>query len=60
MFDRSGTGTINRNDLKAVLGKSDQAGIGAQIEEIIKQIDTHSSGDIDYNEFKVMMKGNEF
>lgn len=60
MFDRSGTGTINSADLKAVLGKAGQDGMAKQIEEIIKQIDTHSSGDIDYNEFKVMMKGNEF
>lgn len=60
MFDRSGTGKINRNDLKDVLGQSESEEMQMQIEEIMTQIDTHHTGDIDFGEFKTMMTGAQF
>ena len=60
MFDRSKTGTINAKDLKEVLGGGDNSHLDKKIDEIIQEVDTHQTGEIDFDEFRTMMKSGSF
>jgi len=47
-FDRDGSGLISSHELRAVLGDSFE---GADIEELMREVDTSGDGMIDYEEF---------
>jgi calcium-dependent protein kinase len=49
-FDKDGSGKISINEIKTVLGSSDD-----KLQEIMNSFDTNNDGEIDYNEFLLMM-----
>lgn len=54
-FDKDGSGTVTVEELKEALG------IGKNIDEqvwkdVINEVDENGDGEIDFNEFKAMMK----
>ena len=52
-FDRDGSGSISTDELKTVIG---DANIKDTVwQEIIKEVDEDSNGEVDINEFKEMM-----
>jgi calcium-dependent protein kinase len=52
-FDRDGSGSISTEELKAVIG---DAHINDAIwQEIVREVDEDSNGEVDINEFKEMM-----
>jgi calcium-dependent protein kinase len=50
-FDKDGSGKISSVEIKNVIQADDQS----KIEELIKNFDTNGDGEIDYNEFILMM-----
>lgn len=57
MLDTDGSGKIDKNELKNILGK-DKALLGKDDEyweQMIKEADTNGDGEIDYDEFVAMM-----
>ena len=61
LFDKDGSGEISTHEIRDVLvPKSTKKGMvneGNKIwDQILKEIDTDGSGEIDFNEFKVMME----
>ena len=51
MFDKDGSGTISREEIKEALGQMDER----LVEEIIKEVDENDDGEISYEEFERMM-----
>lgn len=54
-FDKDGSGTVTTEELKDALG------VGKNIDEdvwkeVIKEVDINGDGEIDFEEFKVMMQ----
>ena len=54
MFDKDGGGTISTDELKLTMG------VGQDVSEevwlsILKEVDENGDGEVDYNEFKIMM-----
>jgi len=54
LFDKDGNGSIEADEIKAVLGDSKMT--PQQIDDIIKQVDENGDGSIQFDEFVNMMK----
>ena len=52
LFDKDKSGTISINEIKGILGGEDR---DSQFEDIIKEVDMNGDGEIDINEFTMMM-----
>jgi len=55
MFDKDGGGSISVEEIKQVLSFGQNLDESV-IETIIKQVDANGDGEIDFEEFKIMMK----
>merc|ERR1719313_1664238 len=53
-LDRDNSGFITLENLKATLGESYD---GVPMEQILKEVDTHHTGNISYEEFQVYVQG---
>lgn len=51
MFDKDGSGSISRQEIKDALGQMDEW----LVEQIIKEVDENDDGEISYEEFEKMM-----
>lgn len=51
MFDKDGSGTISKDEIKEALGGLDEK----LVEEIIKEVDQNNDGEISFEEFEKMM-----
>lgn len=56
LFDKDGSGSISAVELKNVLGIGKKFGNEDIWAEIVKEVDQDGNGEIDYNEFKIMME----
>lgn len=54
LFDKDGNGSIEADEIKAVLGDSKMT--SEQIDDIINQVDENGDGSIQFDEFVHMMK----
>jgi len=54
LFDMDNSGTITTDELKKVLGKGSQVD-DAEWDEILDEVDEDGNGEIDFEEFKIMM-----
>lgn len=54
LFDKDGNGSIEADEIKAVLGDSKMS--PEQIEKIIREVDENGDGSIQFEEFQNMMK----
>jgi len=60
VFDRDGNGSISKAELALVLGDENVTSMYAKdMAEIMKDVDTNGDGEIDFEEFKAMMKVNQ-
>jgi calmodulin len=55
LFDRDKDGTITAKELGAVIENLGQKPSEADLREMIKEVDLDGNGDIDFNEFLVLM-----
>jgi len=51
MFDKDGSGTISKDEIKEAMGQLDEK----LVEEIIREVDEDGNGEISYEEFEKMM-----
>lgn len=51
MFDKDGSGTISKEEIKEALGGLDEK----IVEEIIREVDANNDGEISFEEFEKMM-----
>jgi len=62
VFDRNGDGKISMQELEQVLSSGDasvEQAMGANaVKELMKEVDVNGDGEIDFNEFMTMMRGN--
>jgi calcium-dependent protein kinase len=59
-FDTDGDGKITKDELKAVLGSGEVDEVAAKsMQEIMDEVDKNKDGEISFEEFSEMMKGNE-
>lgn len=58
MFDKDGSGKIDNNEVLALLNNEELQGLASKeaIAKAIKEIDANGDGEIDFEEFKIMMK----
>ena len=56
LFDKDGDGIITTNGLGTVLRSLGQNPTEAELKDMIKEADTTSSGTLDFQEFRTMMK----
>merc|ERR1712118_367230 len=61
VFDRDGNGKISKAELRQIL-QSDEAVAGVvgkdnSIDDIMKEVDRNNDGEIDFDEFMIMMRG---
>jgi len=56
MFDNDGSGLISAEEIREVLGLTDNEQMNEKIKEIIKQVDENGDGEISIDEFKEMMR----
>lgn len=56
-FDKDGSGTISRDELRVCLQSDDFTLSEEQINELLNGVDANNDGQIDYQEFITMMKG---
>ena len=56
MFDNDGSGLISAEEIREVLGLTDNEQMNEKITEIIKQVDENGDGEISITEFKEMMR----
>ncbi|CAB3227235.1 unnamed protein product [Arctia plantaginis] len=57
LYDREGNGYIPTSSLKEILAALDEQLTPDQVDEMIAEIDTDSSGTVDFDEFMAMMTG---
>jgi Ca2+-binding EF-hand superfamily protein len=57
-FDKDGSGTISRDELRACLHNEDFTMTDEIIDTLLNEADKNGDGSIDYNEFLEMMKTN--
>jgi len=58
VFDRDGSGKISKEEIAHVLGDGDVRAVGMKdLAEVMQEIDTDGDGEIDFQEFMVMMRG---
>jgi|UniRef100_A0A7S4GHN0 Ca2+-binding EF-hand superfamily protein len=55
IFDINGDGKISHQELKMVLDQIDTKLSHEELMKMVRELDTDHSGNIDYNEFKIMM-----
>ena len=55
LFDKDGSGTIEASEIAAILGHNVQKE-QAVWEQVIEEVDVNGDGQIDFEEFKVMLK----
>mmetsp|Transcript_33829 Transcript_33829/g.32943 ORF Transcript_33829/g.32943 Transcript_33829/m.32943 type:complete len:178 (-) Transcript_33829:46-579(-) len=55
LFDKDGSGSINANEIKEVLGIGKKFGDEKIWNEIIMEVDVNGDGEISFDEFKLMM-----
>lgn len=51
MFDKDGSGSISKEEIKEALGGLDEK----LVDEIIKEVDQNNDGEISFEEFEQMM-----
>lgn len=51
MFDKDGSGTISKDEIKEALGGLDEK----IVDDIIKEVDQNGDGEISFEEFEKMM-----
>ena len=58
MFDKDGSGQIDASEIRALLEGEDLKGTvdGGQLDRIIKEVDADGNGEINFEEFLVMMR----
>jgi calmodulin len=55
MFDRDGDGTVDADELGAVMGSLGVNPSDAEIQQMIEEVDTDGNGTIDFGEFCALM-----
>lgn len=55
IFDKDGDGTVSTKELGVVMRALGQNPTDIEIEEMIKEVDKDGNGEIDFDEFKVLM-----
>jgi len=56
MFDNDGSGCISADEIREVLGLTDNEQMNEKITQIINQVDENGDGEISMSEFKEMMR----
>jgi calcium-dependent protein kinase len=56
LFDKDNSGLISADEIREVLGLTDNADMNSKINEIIDQVDENGDGEISLEEFKFMMQ----
>jgi len=56
MFDIDGNGTIELAELQQVMHKLGQSPTKAELQEMIQSVDDNGDGEIDFDEFLILMK----
>jgi calmodulin len=58
MFDKDGSGQIDANEIRALLEGEDLKGTidASQLDNIIREVDVDGNGEINFEEFLVMMR----
>jgi calcium-dependent protein kinase len=56
-FDKDNSGTISRLELRQCLSSEDFTLSEAQINEMLDGVDANDDGEVDYDEFLIMMMG---
>jgi calmodulin len=54
-FDKDGSGFISATELRDILKKYDENKSQEEINEMIREVDTNSDGQINFEEFEIMM-----
>jgi Ca2+-binding EF-hand superfamily protein len=59
MFDKDGSGKIDSAEIHALLSGEEFGDVysKAQLEQAIREVDENGDGEIDFEEFVIMMKG---
>ena len=59
MFDKDGSGKIDSAEIQALLSGEEFGDVysKAQLEQAIREVDENGDGEIDFEEFVLMMKG---
>lgn len=59
MFDKDGSGKIDSTEIQALLSGEEFTDLysKAQLEQAIREVDENGDGEIDFEEFVIMMKG---
>ena len=55
VFDKDGSGSISRNELKTLMKNLGQSLSDAELDAMMDEVDTDGNGEIDFQEFKQMM-----
>lgn len=59
MFDKDGSGEISPDEIREVLSNSGNTLSMKIIEQVIGEVDVNGDGLISFDEFRVMMKGDD-